>query len=397
MQSEQKESIHQIYQSFSQALPASVQALLENVWALTTSVTDGQSASESFARLSPDGVFLKTYRGCCQLMLGGSLETFSGSWPKSGMMLAGQCMEPPMLAHRISGKDCALWATPNTMDSLPSRSFEAMKRQATNGGRKNRSHPGNLREQIDPLMQLAYDEAKAEANNWPTPCGSEARQGVQIRREGKKGTQQSLSTVVAITEGTVQDWPTPKSSIRGDCPSERARRSPDLHAAVHENWTTPNARDGHGKIGFQNQPCLCNQVANWSTPQMGDYRSPNLNPGNQSNSGILPQSEHTLPAQAGGLLNADWVDTLMGYPVGWTETKLCATFDMFRKRRPAEVFSQSWPSRRGELQHDWEPPRVVTGQKGRVARIKMLGNAVVPQWAYIPLYMIAAIESSAPL
>lgn len=60
------------------------------------------------------------------------------------------------------------WGTPNTMDCLPSRSYEAMKNQATNGGRKNRERPGNLREQVDPLMCQAYQEAKKEAN-FPTP------------------------------------------------------------------------------------------------------------------------------------------------------------------------------------------------------------------------------------
>lgn len=54
------------------------------------------------------------------------------------------------------------WATPNCMDMLPSRSFEAMKHQATNGARKNRKLPGNLREQIDPLMRKAYIEASQE-------------------------------------------------------------------------------------------------------------------------------------------------------------------------------------------------------------------------------------------
>jgi hypothetical protein len=38
--------------------------------------------------------------------------------------------------------------------------------------------------------------------NWPTPVHSEARQGLQIRREGKKGSQVSLSTAVLT-------WPTP--------------------------------------------------------------------------------------------------------------------------------------------------------------------------------------------
>jgi hypothetical protein len=44
--------------------------------------------------------------------------------------------------------------------------------------------------------------------NWPTPVHSEARQGLQIRREGKKGTQTSLSTAVLT-------WPTPRT--KGMC------------------------------------------------------------------------------------------------------------------------------------------------------------------------------------
>jgi len=31
---------------------------------------------------------------------------------------------------------------------------------------------------------------------WPTPCASEARQGFQNRQNGKKGSQESLSTVI---------------------------------------------------------------------------------------------------------------------------------------------------------------------------------------------------------
>ncbi|NCC86139.1 MAG: hypothetical protein EOM03_18865 [Clostridia bacterium] len=63
---------------------------------------------------------------------------------------------PAMMGENI------LWATPNCMDTLPSRSYEAMKRQALNGARKNRSRPGNLREQIDPEMCKAYEDASHE-------------------------------------------------------------------------------------------------------------------------------------------------------------------------------------------------------------------------------------------
>lgn len=60
------------------------------------------------------------------------------------------------------------WATPNTMDSLPLRSKEAMIRmhQTT---RKNRSFPCNLREQVSPEMIEAVMEAKGEVLPKPTP------------------------------------------------------------------------------------------------------------------------------------------------------------------------------------------------------------------------------------
>lgn len=55
--------------------------------------------------------------------------------------------------------------------------------------------------------------------------------------------------------------------------------------------------------------------------------------------------------------------------------------------------NQSWPHPRvingPAPQFDFEPPRVAKGIKNRVADIKMLGNAVVPQWAVVTLAGIA--------
>ncbi|MBB6731914.1 DNA cytosine methyltransferase [Cohnella zeiphila] len=48
-----------------------------------------------------------------------------------------------------------------------------------------------------------------------------------------------------------------------------------------------------------------------------------------------------------------------------------------------------WPTGRGENQHEWEPPRIKNEIKNRAARIKALGNAVVPQQIY-PI--VAAIK-----
>jgi DNA (cytosine-5)-methyltransferase 1 len=47
-------------------------------------------------------------------------------------------------------------------------------------------------------------------------------------------------------------------------------------------------------------------------------------------------------------------------------------------------FDHLWPAGRGEAQHAWEPPRTVSEKiQNRRARVKALGNAVVPQCAAI--------------
>jgi DNA (cytosine-5)-methyltransferase 1 len=43
--------------------------------------------------------------------------------------------------------------------------------------------------------------------------------------------------------------------------------------------------------------------------------------------------------------------------------------------------SARWPARPGQPQHAWEAPRTTTGTANRAARLKALGNAVVPQVA----------------
>ncbi|MFW5438865.1 DNA cytosine methyltransferase [Paenibacillus apiarius] len=51
-----------------------------------------------------------------------------------------------------------------------------------------------------------------------------------------------------------------------------------------------------------------------------------------------------------------------------------------------------WPAAQGQEQYDWEPPRVATGVKDRVGRLKALGNAVNPVQVYPILAAIKAID-----
>lgn len=56
------------------------------------------------------------------------------------------------------------------------------------------------------------------------------------------------------------------------------------------------------------------------------------------------------------------------------------------------LYSIQWPAYMGQEQHEWEKPRVKKGVKDRAARIKSLGNMVVPAQVFPIIMGIAILE-----
>ena len=77
-----------------------------------TNVIFGLSSSESFALLGPDGCWLKTYGDYCQVMIDGSSEPFSETWPTAGTMRNGQLYRRAPWVRHTHAKECSLWPTP---------------------------------------------------------------------------------------------------------------------------------------------------------------------------------------------------------------------------------------------------------------------------------------------
>jgi hypothetical protein len=108
----------------------------------------------------------------------------------------------------------------------------------------------------------------------------------------------------------------------------------------------------------------------WPTPTANDAK--NSLTESQRGRGTLTASvveAAGVMKKPAGRLNADWVERLMGYPDGWTDTD--SNNVNIATRYPAAWLDGSWDT----------IPRVVTGQKRRQARLKALGNAIVPQIA----------------
>ena len=177
--------------------------------------------------------------GCCLKML---LE--SSTWHSTLCYLTWKVRTTPMKrlffqlvpsTPHTDGIECGLWATPQAMDCLTPKQQQGLEHEI-NEARKGRTNFANLKE------QAVYGKKML-----PTPQATEARQGWQNRSRGKKGSQESLSTVVRK-----QMLPTPDANIRG--------------ARVNQN-----------------------------------------------------DHQVTLQDVTGGQLNPNWVEWLMGFPIGWSD------------------------------------------------------------------------------
>ena len=113
----------------------------------------------------------------------------------------------------------------------------------------------------------------------------------------------------------------------------------------------------------------------WPTPKSSEYKGAALDriPGTDKYRGNLCEKaelETGAPQLENGKvmrLNPDWVEWLMGWPVGWTSMEKITELDW-----------RDWsvdPANTGSV------PRVTGGTKHRVGRLKAIGNGQCPQAA----------------
>ena len=152
---------------------------------------------ELLASVCPDTQFLKTSQDSFLETKENGSQSFSMTWPRSGLMRNGTVSRLQTLGRTTTEIGSGLLPTPTCMER---GSFGTGKPYITsNNTIRRRNMDGS-----SSMMGLT----ETVKHRWPTPAAHEARLGWQNRASGKKGTQESLSTLVMKSEGREgsQEW-----------------------------------------------------------------------------------------------------------------------------------------------------------------------------------------------
>jgi len=184
-----------------------------------------------------------------------------------------------------------------------------------------------------------------------------------------------------------------------DCSDRRSLKSKQqgVNNQVKAYWRTPQSHNGaqgpKSKMFYekclktgQSAITLVDQVKNWPTPAARDSKGSNSAKHLSTGHHINQLANKVKLNKTEGQLNADWVELLMGLPIGWTDINVA--------KEDIESW-QGWPAAINVEQYAYEPPRVIVGQKNRAKRLKALGNGCVPQQVYLVLAAIVEVENEA--
>lgn len=223
--------------------------------------TSGRRLLDYYRKSGPIGSLVKMLLGTSLWGSTRCLLTWKGSATPRKHLLFRLLPSTPAIEEIES----SLWATPQARDF---RSGD------------NPAGPRAQRKLEQGWSQNLNDQVKL----WPTPRAGDGPHGGPNSRDSKG----NYALSGAVHHANL--WPTPKASLRGDCPSEWERRTPDLHAAVKMR-PTPAAQDS------KNATLPASQIERDTVP------------------GAIMREGYT------GQLNPEWVEALMNFPAGWTEVE----------------------------------------------------------------------------
>lgn len=254
----------------------------------------GASSSASFARFDPGSSSWKT----AQRSLLGGWDVYSETWPRWGSMRSGECWERTMPELHTKGSGSGLSPT------FPTPTANAY------GNCKGLS-AGRDGQKVRPSLNQM-----ASKGLWATPTvkGNYNKQGLSAKSGDGLATQ-----VKALSGGTK----TPQTAPSGFSIGSR------VIARDESGW--PNSVEWwSGIIYYINGDMV--DVSHDNTGETYPYPRETVIPlslptptkndaKNTGSPGRMRRHSIPLDGQARGPLNPEWVEWLMGWPLGWTDLK----------------------------------------------------------------------------
>lgn len=294
--------------------PANRTQAQENEKEKTTTEISGLTQQESLGRYDPELSSWRTSPDC----FGSTEELCSETLPKWGMTVGGELypLEKPELLTSENGG--GVWLTPRASDGV------SVENQETFLARMN--------DRTDSCAQSLAAQVREE-KTWPTPTVAHA-----VRGNHDEPIENYQQRVLDYEEGRAKGKPGKSLGM--------AVRIEDK-----ESWPTPQSRD-------------------WKNPVGERYTDPKRSNDLNDATDLAEQGDNGR----GGKLNPDWVEFLMGWPVGWTSLDPLpeGTMEAWETSVKAGTYWDVDPADTGEV------PRLTDIKLHRPARLKAIGNGQVP-------------------
>lgn len=159
-----------------------------------------------------------------------------------------------------------------------------------------------------------------------------------MTRNGHVFQHPTLERPINVTESGLLPTPKASDSKNRSSPADFKRNAPGLSAIVHM-WPTPKASDWNkrGKVSADPRNGLPGAVISFPTPTASDankWSNESLEERKAKGRQVRLNTAVSPQGGAGGMLNPDWVEWLMGWPIGWTDLKPLE-MDKFQKWQEA--------------------------------------------------------------
>ena len=304
-----------------------------------TSAIFGPIQGESFARYDPDLSCWKTYQACLP-MFETEWEEYSESFPKTGMMRNGQLYRLQTLAHPTSASESGLWPTPavqepgwkhrtpldkdgNHPEHPNQRFYDAETGRVMQKGLTQVVRMWPTPATRDHHAQGAGMNTKARSASLATvvqkgPTPRAANPGSRTTSKGGKVLAQEVETAEGVRQPNGRLWPTPNTAPARPCEGNvRMLRAKVKAGEMTEEEATAML---NGKSPFEAQGKI--PMESWPTPRVSMAHGPPQKEIEAGNPKCRIETAVAIVENAPtGKLNPLFVEWLMGFPIGWTDSK----------------------------------------------------------------------------